>query len=337
LPPGMEERARKITEAMGLLEGLRVERRAAVRSYVLPFALAYIVLLSVAVLVGAALAGRIARPIEDLVASTRRVAGGDLDERVPLTGQGETRDLQVSFNEMVERLASQRKELARLERKAAWRDLARALAHEIKNPLTPIQLAVQEMRDRFRGDDREYGGLLREAGAIVDEEIENLRALVREFSEFARLPEPKPREADLMETLGEIVRLYGEEKAAVEAPGGPVVLRFDPEEIRRALINLADNAHAACRAAGRPEKVLFRVAPGRGVVRIEVIDEGCGIPPENVERIFEPDFTTKKGGMGLGLAIVEGIVSAHRGAIDVRSETGRGTTFTVALPLLGAK
>ncbi|MFH1278222.1 MAG: ATP-binding protein [Candidatus Eisenbacteria bacterium] len=332
LPKGMVERAAKITEAVGLLEALRMERGAVIRSYVIPFVLVYAALIGLAVIVGAYLARRMARPLEGLVASTKRVAAGDLETRVAVTGQGETRDLEEAFNRMVERLGGQRAELARLERKAAWRDLARALAHEIKNPLTPIQLAVQEMRDRYGGDDETYETFLAEAAAIVDEEVENLRRLTREFSEFARLPEPKPERGDLRDVLGEVVRLYGEDKVALESPHGRVEALFDGEEIRRALINLVDNGLAACREAERPERVVIRARGNRTGAEIAVIDEGAGIDAGDRERIFEPNFTTKRGGMGLGLAIVEGIVAAHRGAVELESAPGKGTTFTIHLP-----
>ncbi len=333
LPEGMVERAEKITTAMALLEGLRIERKAALRSYIVPFALTYALLILVAVAVGARLARRIARPIEALVMSTRRVAAGDLETRVAVSGQGEMRDLEVSFNRMVERLEAQRRELARLERKAAWREIARSLAHEIKNPLTPIQLVVQEIRDRFGGGDEEYARFLKEAARIVDEEVESLRRLTREFSQFARLPEPKPVPGDLCDVVGEIERLYGADKVHVEKPDGPIEASFDGEELHRAMINLVDNGLAACRSVGRPERVTIGVTPGPVDIRIEVSDEGCGIPPDRIDRIFEPNFTTKREGMGLGLAIVEGIVAAHRGAITVRSEPGRGTTFETHLPL----
>ena len=335
LDPEMVEHAGRIMEAVGFFESLRVVRVAILRSYVVPFVLVYAFLILIAVGFGALLARRIARPLESLVRSTRRVADGDLEARVSVSGRGETRELEESFNRMVGRLASQRAEMARLERKAAWRDMARSLAHEIKNPLTPIQLAVQEIRDRFTGTDEEYRRFLGEAVEIVDEEIQALRKLVREFSEFARLPEPKPVPDDLTSTLDELARLYGEEALRVHHPADGVIGRIDTDEIRRVLINLIDNGLAACRAAGRAECVEIRAASDEGRIRIDVTDNGCGIGAESLERIFEPNYSTKSGGMGLGLPIVEGIVNAHGGSIDVRSEQGKGTVFRILLPAEG--
>jgi len=337
LPADVSARAEKIVEAVGLLEALRLERRAVVRSYVVPFVLAYALLLVAAVLLGARLAKWIAGPVESLVAGTKRVAEGDWDARVSLSGAGEVRDLEEAFNRMVGRLSTQKKELARLERKAAWRNLARTLAHEIKNPLTPIQLAVQEAGDRYGGDDEEYRRLLGECVEIVNEEVGSLRALVREFSEFARLPEPKPEEGDLAPLVGEVARLYGPDKVDVRGPSEGIRARFDGEEIRRALINLVENGLAACRAAAREEKVRIGLERVADQVRIEVADEGTGIPEEHRRRIFEPHFTTKREGMGLGLAIVEGIVTAHGGTIAVESDIGKGTVFRISLPVEGPR
>jgi nitrogen fixation/metabolism regulation signal transduction histidine kinase len=227
-----------------------------------------------------------------------------------------------------------------LERVAAWRDLARGLAHEIKNPLTPIQLAVQQLGDRYprappgsapsAGRD-EYRALLDECVEIVNEEVAALRRLVKEFSEFARLPEPRPEPGDLGALAEEVVRLYGEERAA-RAGGGEVPATFDPGDLKRALINLVDNGLAACRAAGRPERVEIAAEPYGAGARIRVTDGGAGIAPENLARIFEPNFSTKTEGMGLGLALVEGIVRGHGGTVAVDSRPGEGAMFTIELP-----
>ena len=338
LPEGLAGRAERIAETLGLLRALREERDAALRGYVVPFLLSYALLIVVATAVGAWLAGRIARPVESLAAAAERVGRGDLRTRVSVRASGEVGTLVGAFNRMVSGLAAQRDELARLERVAAWRDLARKLAHEIKNPLTPIQLAVQQLGDRYprgaanAGKPDEYEALLDECVEIVDEEVESLRRLVKEFSEFGRLPEPRLEERDLGGTLDEIARLYGSERLAWRRPDGDWRVRFDDGELRRALINLVDNGLAACRAAGVPERVELGLDADAGIVRIRVGDGGAGVAPENLARIFEPDFSTKKEGMGLGLSIVEGIVRGHHGTIDVESEQGRGTTFTIWLP-----
>jgi nitrogen fixation/metabolism regulation signal transduction histidine kinase len=228
-------------------------------------------------------------------------------------------------------------EIARLARTAAWRDFARSLAHEIKNPLTPIQLAVQELRDKLPEDaDAKYAALLRECVDIVNEEVDSLRKLVREFSEFAKLPEPKLDEGDVAALLDDVARLYGG-RVSAEVAARPLPARFDPEELRRALVNLVDNGLAACAAAGKNESVTLTGAAADGAVRIDVADGGAGVAPGALARIFEPGFSTKAGSMGLGLAIVDGIVRGHGGTIDVASTPGHGTTFTIRIPRGGSR
>jgi nitrogen fixation/metabolism regulation signal transduction histidine kinase len=311
---------------------MRSERGRVMRSFVAPFLLIYGLLIVVALAAGLLWSRRIVRPLDALVRSTRRVAAGDLEFRVETEGPGEVGELVHSFDTMVARLADQRRDLARLERAAAWRGMARTLAHEVKNPLTPILLAVQQVRDHYRGDDPAYRALLEECTEIVAEEVDSLRRLVAGFGEFARLPKPEPRAGDLVELGRDLENLYGD-RLILETPGSAVRGWFDPDALRRALINLIDNGLAACRQADLDERVTLRVRPeGRGAA-IEVVDRGVGIPPGNLDRVFEPDFTTKGDGMGLGLAIVQGIVVGHGGSIGVDSTPGQGTTFKVTLPL----
>lgn len=348
LPAGLAARAAALGDGYSLLRLLQQERAAVLRGYVLPFVAIYAALVALALLAGLWLANRLVRPLEALAAGARRVAAGDLDTRCAARAGGEAGALVAAFNEMVARLAEQRRELARLERLAAWRNLARTLAHEIKNPLQPILLAVQSARQQYRGGDAEHARVLAECEEIVSEEVEGLRALVRGFSDFARPPEPKLAEGDLRDLVADVARLYGAERVSVAAPeaggsgaggaaadtapGGAVPARFDAGELRRALINLVDNALAACAEAGVAAPV--RLACGRDErgAYVSVADDGPGIAPENLARVFEPDFSTKKEGMGLGLAIVDGISRAHGGTVTAASESGRGATFTIRLP-----
>jgi nitrogen fixation/metabolism regulation signal transduction histidine kinase len=334
LPAEMAGHAQALTEGIALLSLLERDRGRVLRSYVGPFLLVYGLLLGVAGIVGALLARRLARPLEALAAGTRQVAEGDLETRIAVRASGEVGDLVAAFNAMVERLAAQRHELARLAKVAAWRDMARTLAHEIKNPLTPILLAVQSAREGYRGEDAEHRHLLEECEEIVREEVEGLRNLVREFSEFARLPQPRLVPGDLRELLAELGKLYGE-RLQVEMLDLPRSARFDAGELRRALINLIDNGLAACEEAGRPAQVTLSARFQDGGIALAVHDEGAGIAPEDRAHIFEPEFSTKKEGMGLGLAIVEGIVTGHGGTLEVQSEVGAGTTFTLHLPAGG--
>ena len=247
----MVARAGDLTEGLSLLRVVRSEQGRVMLSFVAPFLLVYGVLILVALGAGHLWTRQMVRPLEALVGATRRVAGGDLEFRVEADGPGEVGELVHSFDTMVGRLAEQRRDLARLERAAAWRGMARTLAHEVKNPLTPILLAVQQTRDNYRGDDEKYRALLEECAEIVGEEVDSLRRLVREFGEFARLPRPEPKQGDL-------VRAAGRPGTALRRHPGPGLpdrtasrAGSTPGRCRRALVNLIDNGLAACREAGR--------------------------------------------------------------------------------------
>ena len=342
LPPGMVERAGDMSEGLGLLRTVRRERARVLLSFLAPFLVIYGVLIVVALGLGALWARRMVRPLEALVAGTRRVGAGDLETQVGVEAPGEVGDLVRAFDTMVGSLADQRRDLARLERAAAWRGMARTLAHEIKNPLTPILLAVQEARDAYRGDDAEYRALLDECEEIVREEVDSLRNLVHDFGDFARLPRPELRPGDLMDLVRDVAQLYGDERLLVEAGDQKLACNFDASALRRALINLIDNGLAACREAGGPghsgqsERVILAVARRANEIHLTVTDQGAGIPAANLAQIFKPDFTTKDEGLGLGLAIVDSIVAGHGGRIDVTSEEGTGTSLTLRLPLASA-
>ncbi len=333
LPAGMVQRAGNLTEGVSLLRLVRGQESRVLSSFVGPFVVVYSVLIGVALLVGVLWSRQIIRPLGTLVSSTRRVAKGDLEFRIPDQGPGEMGELVRSFDSMVGHLHQQRRDLSRLERAAAWRGMARTLAHEIKNPLTPILLAVNQARDSYHGEDEKYQNLLNEVSEIVGEEVESLRRLVREFGDFARLPKPEPRPGDLGELVRDLEHLYGTGKVKLVVGDLPTECWFDFGALRRGLINLIDNGLAACHDAGTTDPLILRAESVGKSIHLAVEDAGTGINPDHMKRIFEPDFTTKSGGMGLGLAIVENIILGHGGNISVNSQLGLGTAFKIELPL----
>jgi two-component system nitrogen regulation sensor histidine kinase NtrY len=238
-------------------------------------------------------------------------------------------------------------QLVKVQRMAAWREVARRIAHEIKNPLTPIQLSAQRIRRRFR--DRvsapEEAKVFDECVNTITSQVETLKLLVNEFSNFARLPDAKPMPEDLNAIVGEAVASYKGTERVVFAtdldPRLPTV-DVDREQMRRILTNLIDNAIGAIRerlerepGAGCVELRTVHDAP-LATVRLEVSDDGSGIRPADRHRIFEPYFSTKQHGTGLGLAIVSRIVADHHGYIRVHDNKPRGTRFIVELPVRGA-
>jgi two-component system nitrogen regulation sensor histidine kinase NtrY len=225
--------------------------------------------------------------------------------------------------------------LIRAQKVAAWREVARRLAHEIKNPLTPIQLSAERMRRKLSSLDAPHNDLVQECTTTIIGEVESLKNLVDEFSQFARMPAPRAVPADLHQLLNDALALYNGLFTDVRferrfAEGFPQV-RVDPEQMRRVIINLVDNAIEAMDRSGT---ILIETAhdPANAVVRIIVADDGPGIPPAERDKLFLPYYSTKGRGSGLGLAIVRRIVAEHGGSIDVTDNAPRGTRFSIELP-----
>lgn len=303
-------------------------------------ALAFATLL--ALLLALLVAPPLTRPLARLAAAAERIAQGEREIEVQTDAAGELGTLERTFARMASELSEAEKRVRRAERVAAWRDIARQMAHEIKNPLTPIRLAVEMLRKARARDLPEFGELFESETRVVLDEVERLRRLVEEFSRFARAPRPRPEAVMLDEVAQRVVDLHAGEAVPVTLlrEGDAGEIRADRDQLTQVLVNLVANAcHAADeRSASAPDnapKVSVRTrALGRDTVRVEVEDNGAGISPEVMERLFEPYVTTKRGGTGLGLAVASRIVTDHGGALT--AETGAwGTRFTVDLPRAG--
>lgn len=289
--------------------------------------------LGLAALAAALVAQRLARPIGDLARGAGRIARGDLDASVEPHGEDELGALARAFNTMTEDLRVSRERLVQAERVAAWREMARRLAHELKNPIFPIQVSLDTLGRALERDPAGFPELFRVSSATIRQELQALRRIVDEFSEFARMPRPQPRPIDLNAVAAQALALHRDRARSVHlecalAEGLPTVTA-DPDLLARALSNLVANAIEAMPEGGT---LRLRTRADGQNVEVEVEDTGPGLSDEQRTRLFAPYFTTKRGGTGLGLAIVQGIVSDHGGRIDVRSEAGRGTTFTLSLP-----
>ncbi len=286
-----------------------------------------------ALLGGHLLARRITRPVEALREAALRVAAGDLRARVETRASGEVGDLVRAFNGMTADLAQSRERAASAERVAAWREVARRLAHEVKNPLTPSAMSVETLREALEQRRPDFEEIFREGTAAIQEEVRRLKRIVDEFSRFARLPPPEPSPVPADELLGALLALYPAPPPGVrlerEVAGGLPAVSVDRDQMLQVLLNLVRNATEAMPRGGT-----LRLAARRegAEVLVSVSDTGPGIPPADLPRVFEPYFTTKEGGTGLGLAIAERIVSEHGGRIEVASGPGQGATFTVRLP-----
>jgi nitrogen fixation/metabolism regulation signal transduction histidine kinase len=320
------------------VDALREEIR---RSYVRAFGALLVVMAIAAAALGILLARRTTRRVSDIIRAVQRLSAGDLEARVdPGEAVDEVAGLARAFNDMVREVRESRGRIVYLEKISGWQEVARRLAHEIKNPLTPLQLAYQQLDARWRRSpardgDPAFGRLLAEAGGIVREEIGTLQRLVEEFSAFARLPEVRPEPADLGEFVEEFLRqsphLAEAADLRVARAAGPCPVAIDRGLMRRVLGNLVQNAVEASRP-GRA-RVHLEVSRAGGRAVLAVADEGPGVAPGARERIFDPYFTTKPEGTGLGLAIVKKIVLQHGGDVGVGERPGGGARFAIALPL----
>jgi nitrogen fixation/metabolism regulation signal transduction histidine kinase len=283
---------------------------------------------------------RVTRRIEALVTTARRVSEGHRDARVELPGRARDEMLELgdAFNTMLDDLELARGQLEYLQRIGAWQDVARRLAHEIKNPLTPIQLAVQQTVSSYKGDDERYKRQLADTREIVEEEIAGLRRLVDTFRTLGQLPKVEKAPIAFAE-LAEELRLdpiYAA-KLDLNGPSEPVTVRADKLLLKRVLANLVDNGIHAGQEAGNDGKVVMTWAAARDVVEITVDDHGKGVADADRDKIFEPYVTTKSTGTGLGLAIARKIAIEHGGELALatsRAPTG-GARFVVTLPLRG--
>jgi nitrogen fixation/metabolism regulation signal transduction histidine kinase len=321
----------------------QVERRRETdeRTYVYAFAALLGITIALAIFVGSSLARGVSKRLAQLCDATEQVGAGDLRLRVSVSGNDEISDLARAFNHMLGEVETNRGRIEYLQQLATWQGMARRLAHEIKNPLTPIQLAVQEIHQRYTGSDPQYRQLVNTTLEVVEAEVGTLRRLVSEFSDFARLPKAMLSKDDLYVFLAAQRgqrELLLERDAGVrtefdlpEGVAGPV--RLDRQMFRRVLINLIDNAARATQNQSE-RRIVIRAEPASGKwLPLYVDDNGPGIPAALRPTIFDPYVTHTTGGTGLGLAIVKKIVIEHGGTIVAEGSPLGGARISISLPV----
>ncbi|MGZ4730855.1 MAG: ATP-binding protein [Terriglobales bacterium] len=312
-----------------------VELRNRIRSAAL---LAGSVGIVLAILFSGWASSRVTRPVEQLAEAAREVAAGNWNTRVPVDSSDELGALAESFNRMTEELLQQRERLVQAERVAAWRELARRLAHELKNPLFPLQLTVENLVRARQQSPEQFDEIFPESSATLLAEIANLKTIISRFSEFSRMPQPQFQRVQVNEIAQNVARLL---QAQLQSPKHPPIecrleladdlapIAADPDLLHRAFSNLALNAMDAMPQGGT---LSLRTRQRSDRVVVEIADTGTGLTAEECERLFTPYYTSKAHGTGLGLAIVQSIISDHGGSIGVHSEPGRGTAFMIELP-----
>jgi two-component system, NtrC family, nitrogen regulation sensor histidine kinase NtrY len=290
-----------------------------------------------AILASLWVSGVFSRPVEELASAAREVAAGNWDVHVAKRGRDELGELAEAFNTMTHELLLQRERLLQAERVAAWRELARRLAHELKNPLFPLQITVENLLRARQLPEAEFEEVFQESSRTLLEEIAHLKAIIGRFSDFSKMPQPERRTVHVNALVEQVAALH---RSQLQESPNPVTLKMnldssdpqaalDPELMHRVLSNLLLNALDAMPKGGLVELATRASAEG---IEIAVSDSGVGLTPEERDRLFTPYYTSKQHGTGLGLAIVQSVVSDHGGSIGVSSEPGCGTTFTIRIP-----
>jgi signal transduction histidine kinase len=314
----------------------------------------------VALLLAVLLARNLGGPIAELAAEARKVASGEA-RPLPVRGAGEIAELAQAFDTMLVDLESTRRRLAATTRVAAWREVARRVAHEIKNPLAPIRAAVETLRRLRARQDPEFDAYFDQATRTVLDEVVRIANIVTEFTRFARLPQPRPEVIDVAEVARQVVQMHAGAGADAPTEGGasadtdagigrarvtltvhtgtmaPPAVNADRDQIARVLTNVVQNALDAVHGQGAEGEVRVTVGGGGGQAVITVTDNGPGLSPEMASRLFEPYATTKTHGTGLGLAIAQRIAIEHAGELSyvAPAEGDRGATFRLVLSVSG--
>ena len=289
--------------------------------------------LGIAIALGWVWSRQVTRPVEQLARFSERIAQGHWDEPLTLHSVRELETLVSALDRMRADLATYRDRLVASERQAAWSQMARLVAHEIKNPLTPIAVSVADLKRSFELDRSDFPEILDQAARTITEQVESLKRILQEFTDFARLPGPRFEPCRLSSLWADLSTLYGGDIAAgrlsMTAVAQDAVFSADPGQLRQALVNLIKNGLEAVDLDGRVE---VSARADEAAVEFIVADSGPALSAQQKASLFTPYFTTKPHGSGLGLTIVERIVGEHRGTITVESEAGRGTRFRLRIP-----
>ncbi|MEK7398955.1 MAG: ATP-binding protein [Candidatus Poribacteria bacterium] len=275
----------------------------------------------------------VTKPIQDLVDGVGVIAGGNLEHRIETDAQGEVKFLVDSVNDMTVSLKENRERAISAERIAAWQDVARTVAHEIKNPLWPIQSSIRSLRKAYQSDKESFEEIFDECTETIVEEVESLRKIVDEFSQFARMPKPNLNECNISDVITDTLKLWTARPENVEIITDltkiPIILG-DKEQLSRAFINIITNAVQAMPNGGNLTISTF--FNDQKLVYVSFADTGIGMTQEVKEKIFQPYFTTKESGTGLGMAVVHRVITDHKGTIEVESRENVGTKFTISFP-----
>ena len=310
--------------------------KKAISSFLVALINIYVLLFSASLLFAFLISSRITRPLEVIQQSLSRIRLGSRNEPIRWEHQDEIGALVREYNRMVDELAESANRLARSERESAWREMAKQVAHEIKNPLTPMKLSVQHLQRAQKENHPDLDAMVKRVSDTLISQIETLTNIANEFSNFAQMPKGNSEALDLKQVVMTIADLYQESENATvtfNAEPGNYSVFADKDQLSRVFSNLLKNAVQAI-PPGKNGSIVVHLHTEGNLAQVSVTDDGIGIPDDRKTSLFVPNFTTKTGGTGLGLAMSKNIVEQAGGKIWFESEEGKGTTFYVRLPLM---
>ncbi|MDX1667345.1 MAG: HAMP domain-containing sensor histidine kinase, partial [Saprospiraceae bacterium] len=303
-------------------------------SYLIIF---YLFTFGVFVLATTFISKQLTRPLRSIQKGLSKISEGELDTTIPVKSDDEIGSLARAYNEMVKRLREAREELAVVEREAAWKEMAQQVAHEIKNPLTPMKLNVQHLDRQLSGNSQELEELKANIKKITGNLIEQIQTLNTIASDFSKFSKPVGEEFEkvnvntIMESVADLYRHDDQIEIRTNLTEYPIYVKGVEDELKRVFINLVKNSFESMPDEGGTIKLKSYI--NNGSAFFEVDDDGSGISEEDKSKIFVPNFSTKSSGTGLGLAICKKIVEAHEGTITFASIEGNGTTFIIKMPM----
>jgi signal transduction histidine kinase len=259
------------------------------------------------------------------------------NEKIVLEANSKEINLLIkAYNGMVDELEKSAIKLAQSEREEAWREMAKQVAHEIKNPLTPMRLTVQSFQRKFDPNDVDVRQKMKDYSETLIQQIDTMSAVASAFSNFASMPAQQNETLNVVQVVELAMDIFNEEYIVFESESPEIISKIDRTQLIRIITNLVKNAIQAIPENQDEKSILVTVKKESNNVLITVADNGIGIQPQDIQRIFEPKFTTKSSGMGLGLGIIKNIIENYKGTITFESEFGKGTTFTVSLPIINS-
>ncbi len=302
------------------------------RSFILNIVQVYLLLFVLAIIISYFVSSYITNPISEIVYKMKQMRIDKLNKKINLeVTSKEMFTLVNSYNNMVDQIDQNIKEISKSQRELAWREMAKQVAHEIKNPLTPMKLSVQNFKIKFDPEDPNVEKKLDEYSKTLIQQIDVLSSIATAFSSFAELPAQKNEKIDLISTTKLCLEIFNDRNVVFKTDLNKLEILFDRTNLIRIINNLVKNSIQATNDILEP-KILVQIKKINKSAVIEIIDNGLGIPKELKEKIFEPNFTTKTKGMGLGLSIIKNLITNYKGTISFKSKKGE-TVFTIKLPV----